>query len=71
MPDYPVTVFFTREGYLKKITPQSLRTAGAHKLKEGDEIVVQAEARNTWKPCSSPTGTRSTRPACPSLRTAR
>ena len=46
MPDYPVTVFFTREGYLKKITPQSLRTAGAHKLKEGDEILVQAEARN-------------------------
>ena len=36
----------TREGYLKKITPQSLRTAGAHKLKEGDEILVQAEARN-------------------------
>ena len=46
VPDYPVTVFFTREGYLKKIPPQSLRTAGAHKLKEGDEIVVQAEARN-------------------------
>ena len=35
VPDYPVTVFFTREGYLKKIPPQSLRTAGAHKLKEG------------------------------------
>ena len=29
VPDYPVTVFFTREGYLKKIPPQSLRTAGA------------------------------------------
>ena len=46
VPDYPVTVFFTREGYLKKIPPQSLRTAGAHKLKEGDEIIVQAEVRN-------------------------
>ncbi len=46
MPDYPVTVFFTREGYLKKIPPQSLRTAGAHKLKEGDEIVQQVETRN-------------------------
>ncbi len=46
VPDYPVTVFFTRDGYLKKIPPQSLRTAGAHKLKEGDEIIVQAEARN-------------------------
>lgn len=46
VPDYPVTVFFTREGYLKKIQPQSLRTAGAHKLKEGDEIVRQIETRN-------------------------
>ena len=46
VPDYPVTVFFTREGYLKKIPPQSLRTAGAHKLKEGDEIVRQVETRN-------------------------
>ena len=46
MPDYPVTVFFTREGYFKKIPPQSLRTAGAHKLKEGDEIIQQVETRN-------------------------
>ncbi len=46
VPDYPVTVFFTREGYLKKIPPQSLRTAGAHKLKEGDEIIQQVETRN-------------------------
>ena len=46
VPGYPVTVFFTREGYLKKIPPQSLRTAGAHKLKEGDEIVQQVETRN-------------------------
>ena len=35
VPDYPVTVFFTREGYFKKIPPQSLRTAGAHKLEDG------------------------------------
>lgn len=46
VPDYPVTVFFTREGYFKKITPQSLRMSGAHKLKEGDEIICQAETRN-------------------------
>ena len=46
VPDYPVTVFFTREGYFKKIPPQSLRTAGAHKLKEGDEIIQQVETRN-------------------------
>ena len=37
MPDYPVTVFYTREGYFKKITPLSLRMSGEQKLKEGDE----------------------------------
>lgn len=36
--DYPVTIFFTKEGYLKKITPQSLRMCSEHKLKNGDEI---------------------------------
>jgi DNA gyrase subunit A len=46
LADYPVTVFFTRDGYFKKITPQALRTAGAQKLKEGDEIMQQAETRN-------------------------
>ena len=46
IPDYPVTLFFTKEGYFKKIPPQGLRTAGAHKLKEGDEIVQQIETRN-------------------------
>ena len=49
LPDYPVTVFFTREGYFKKITPQSLRMSGEQKLKEGDEVVQQIETRNdTW-----------------------
>ena len=46
MPDYPVTVFYTREGYFKKITPQSLRMSGEQKLKEGDEITVQLETKN-------------------------
>ena len=46
LPDYPVTVFFTREGYFKKITPQSLRMNGEQKLKEGDEVVQQIETRN-------------------------
>ncbi len=46
MPDYPVTVFFTRESYFKKITPQSLRMSGEQKLKEGDEITVQLETKN-------------------------
>lgn len=45
-PDYPVTLFFTRDGYFKKITPQSLRMSGEHKLKEGDAIVRTVEASN-------------------------
>ena len=36
VPDYPVHVFLSREGYLKKITPQSLRMASDQKYKEGD-----------------------------------
>ena len=46
MPDYPVHVFFTRDNYFKKITPQSLRMSGEHKLKEGDEVTVQLETKN-------------------------
>lgn len=46
IPDYPVTIFFTREGYFKKITPLSLRMSGEHKLKEGDEIVLTKESHN-------------------------
>ena len=46
VPDYAVTVFFTREGYFKKITPLSLRMASDHKLKEGDEIVQTVETSN-------------------------
>ncbi len=46
IPDYPVTLFFTKEGYFKKITPQALRTSGEQKLKEGDEIVSTVETTN-------------------------
>ena len=46
MPDYPVTVFYTREGYFKKITPLSLRMSGEQKLKEGDEVVRTIETKN-------------------------
>ena len=46
VPDYPVTLFFTKDGYFKKITPQSLRMSGEHKLKEGDEIVTTIETTN-------------------------
>ena len=42
-PEYPVTVFVSREGYLKKITPQSLRMSGEQKLKEGDELAFSRE----------------------------
>ena len=46
IPDYPVTLFFTKEGYFKKITPQSLRMSGEQKLKEEDSIVQTVEATN-------------------------
>ena len=44
--DYPVLLFLTREGYFKKITPQSWRMSQDHKLKEGDEVFWTAEATN-------------------------
>lgn len=44
--DYPVNVFITKEGYIKKITPQSLRMSGEHKIKENDEIVQSFESTN-------------------------
>lgn len=47
VPDYPVNVFFTREGYFKKITPQSLRMSGEQKLKEGDEVTEHIETTNS------------------------
>ncbi len=46
MPDYNVTIFYTKEGYFKKIQPQSLRMSGEQKLKEGDEIIRQIETKN-------------------------
>ena len=36
--EYPVHLFLSREGYLKKITPQSLRMSGEQKYKEGDGL---------------------------------
>ncbi len=47
IPDYPVHLFFSREGYFKKITPQSLRMSGEQKLKEGDAVSQQMEATNS------------------------
>ncbi len=45
-PDYPVHVFLSREGYFKKITPQSLRMADTQKYKENDGLRQTAAATN-------------------------
>ena len=46
VPDYPVTVFVSKEGYLKKITAQSLRMSGEQKFKEGDSLAYSQESTN-------------------------
>ena len=46
VPDYAVNLFFTKEGYFKKITPLSLRMGGEHKFKEGDGILQHFETTN-------------------------
>ena len=44
--DYPVRIFLSREGYFKKITPQSLRVSSEQKFKEGDALRQSLEATN-------------------------
>ncbi len=44
---YPVNLFFSQEGYFKKITPQSYRMSADHYLKEGDRIIQHQEGSNT------------------------
>jgi len=46
IPDYPVTLFVSKEGYLKKITQQSLRMSGEQKFKEGDSLAFSTETGN-------------------------
>ena len=46
VPDYPVTLFLSRGGYFKKITPQSLRMSSEQKFKEGDSLLTRQEATN-------------------------
>ena len=46
IPDYPVTLFVSKEGYLKKITAQSLRMSGEQKFKEGDSLSFSRETSN-------------------------
>jgi DNA gyrase subunit A len=45
--NYNLTIFTTKEGYLKKIPLTSMRNAGEHKLKENDEIKRTIQAQNT------------------------
>ncbi len=47
IPDYEVNLFFTRDGYFKKITPLSLRMGGEQKLKDGDELVSIVNSKNS------------------------
>lgn len=47
IPDYEVNLFYTREGYFKKITPLSLRMGGEHKFKEGDQMQLAVSSTNT------------------------
>lgn len=44
--DYQAWLFFTKDGYLKKITQQSLRGNSEQKIKEDDEIIYEAEISN-------------------------
>ena len=44
--DYPVNVFLSNEGYIKKITPQSLRMSGEQKYKDGDGPKLSFESTN-------------------------
>ena len=46
IPEYPVTLFVSKEGYLKKITAQSLRMSGEQKFKEGDSLAFSVETNN-------------------------
>ena len=44
--DYAVSVFLSREGYFKKITPASLRMNAEQKYKEGDALAQSCETSN-------------------------
>ena len=42
----PVHLFYTQQGYFKKINPQSLRMSGEQKLKEGDAVQTELLSSN-------------------------
>jgi DNA gyrase subunit A len=70
-PDYPVNLFLSREGYLKKITSQSLRMSGEQKYKEGDGPYLGWEPTTGTSFWCLPTGSSVTRRGCPSSTTPR
>ena len=54
VPDYPVQLFLSREGYFKKITPQSLRMSGEQKYKDGDELSQSLDVYKRQTTCCVP-----------------
>lgn len=46
IPDYPVTVFLSRDGYFKKLTPLALRMSGEMRYKDGDELNTSFDCTN-------------------------
>ena len=46
IPDYAVSIFLSRGGYFKKITPQSLRMADVQKYKDDDSLLQTFETTN-------------------------
>ena len=46
VPDYPVSFFVSKEGYFKKITPQSLKMNSEQNLKSSDEILEHIQGTN-------------------------
>ena len=60
----PCHLFLSKEGYFKKISPQSLRMSGEQKYKEGDGPAFQLGDHQRPPSCSSsPTGSSATRPS--------
>lgn len=47
IPSYPVTAFYTRDGYFKKIKTANLRMSGEQKLKDGDAVIDTIACDNT------------------------
>lgn len=44
--NYPVKLFYTKHGYIKKVSIKSLRGNDIHKLKEEDEIISEMDTEN-------------------------